>query len=224
MRRCQVRSVLICIGAVLISLPAAAATTYTNQASFFTAMGGAVTTEDFESYSAGTVITNQLTDIALVTTDGDNGSVQAEIGSIAGLPFPMTNGLPTSSGDRFLSSELASGVFASAGLNFMLVGGTSGVGFYVVDGSPLGGFKIDIFNGAVLVDTATFGAQTLPSSFIGLTSTQTFDSFAIDSLSDVDSWGIDDLSIGTIPEPGTALLVGFGLVGMAMRRQRGAIR
>ena len=205
-----------------ISAADAAIITYTNQATFLAALASS-TTENFEGFAAGTVITNQLSGITTVSTNGDNGSTQAQIGSIAALPFPMTNGLPTSSGDRFLSSELAGPVFATAGLNFALAANNDGVGFFVVDGVPLGNFGINLFNGATLVDSAVFGPQTLPDSFIGVISTVAFNTVKIDAVNPGDSWGIDDLSIGSIgqvPEPATLALFGLGLAGLAVSRRR----
>ncbi|UCG56914.1 MAG: hypothetical protein JSU70_18875 [Phycisphaerales bacterium] len=218
------RAFLVCVVVlVAAAAPASAAiTAYTDEASFLAALGSA-TTEDFEGYAAGTVITSQLTGISMVSTDGENGSLQAEIGSIAGLPFPMTAGLPTSSGDRFLSSELAPPTYATAGLIFDLDMDYNGVGFYVVDGAPLGGFDISLYSGGGLYASANFPAQTLPNSFIGLISTVGFDSVEIDSLHSGDSWGIDDLSIGSIsviPAPGALLLSGLGTGIVSWLRRR----
>jgi len=200
--------------------------TYTDQASFLGALSSSIT-EDFEGYAAGTVITNQLTGVNSVTTDGTGGSTQAEIGSVAGLPFPMTAGKPTSSGDRFLSSELAAEVYAHAGLIFDLDGAYNGVGLYVVDGGPLGNFNISLFDGLSLVDAASFPPQTLPNSFVGVISTVPFNHMVIDAADSGDSWGMDDFTIGKIvvPEPGTGILLGLGLAFVfGLRRRRAKLR
>lgn len=37
-----------------------------------------------------------------------------------------------------------------------------------------------------------------------------------------DGWGIDDITIGNVPEPGTLLLLGLGLLGLGAARRRAA--
>lgn len=194
----------------------AGVTMYTDEATFLAALG-AHTTHDFENYAAGTVITNQLPGINAVTTNGNLGSTQAEVGSIAGLPFPMSPS--TSSGDRFLSSELSPPTYATAGLRFQMALPATGVGMYVVDGSPLAGFEISLTSGGSSLGTYNFGPQTVPSSFVGVISDTAFDYVAVGSASEFDSWGIDDLSHNAVPEPGTLAALGLGMAALRRRRR-----
>src|SRR5262249_46794796 len=124
----------------------------------------------------------------------------------------------------FLSSELASPVFATAHLIFNLSSDQTGVGFFVVDGAPLDNFVISLFEGANSVATVTFAPQTLPNSFVGVISTVPFNRVNVGSASTFDSWGIDDLTIGptSAPEPESLTLTGIGLLvllGYARRRK-----
>lgn len=196
----------------------AATVTYTDEATFLAALGSH-TTHDFDGFAAGTAITNQLAGISSVSTDGDNGSTQAGIGSISSLTFTMSPS--THSGDNFLSSELTSPIFATAGLTFQLSAPSMGVGFWITDGAPLGGPIIRLFSSGALVGTATFGSRKVPDSFAGVTSDVAFDSFHVDSSSDTDSWGLDNLTIGTsaVPEPSTFLLAAAAFSLLAVRRR-----
>lgn len=207
------------LGLVLSGSAQAAVISYTDHASFMAAVPNA-TAEDFESYATGTVITNQLTGIAAVSTDGENASVSAQIGAIPDLPFPMTPS--TSSGDRFLSSELSAPTFATAGLNFQFGAPQSAIGFYVIDGSSLGGFRIDLFSGGASVGGFSFPQQASAFSFIGLVSTVTFDRAEVDALNAGDSWGLDDLTTAAaapVPAPGASMLMAMGLSAMALLRR-----
>ena len=211
----------------LVPLAHATTVTYTNQNTFFTA-AGTHTTQNFDNFATGTVITNQLSGITSVTTNGNNGSTQAQIGSVSTLPFPMTEGLPTSSGTQFLSSELAPPTYATAHLDFNFSANQDALGLYVVDGAPLGDFIITLFEGASTVGVLDFGPQTLPNSFVGVTSTVAFNRADVGSANTGDSFGIDDLSYaavptgtpGPVPEPASILLAGAGSALALFRRMR----
>ncbi len=215
------RAALLAIPLGFVSLVQAATLTFTNEATFLATLA-THTTQDFEGFAPGTIITNQLAGITMVSTNGDNGSIHAQVGSIATLPFPMSPS--THSGDHFLSSELASPIFATAGLNFDLNAGYTGFGYWVTDGAPLGGPVINLFNGATLVGTVTFGPQTVPDSFVGVISTLAFNRVTVDSANSGDSWGLDSLTIGNVtagvPEPSTLGLVGGTLILAAFRKLR----
>jgi hypothetical protein len=205
---------------LILLIPGLQGTTinFTDEALFFGSLPNR-TTYTFDGFAPGTLITNQLAGISLVGTDGHNGSTQAQIGSIASIPFPMSPS--THSGDRFLSSEFADPIFATAGLTFNLSTANNGFGFWVTDGGPLDGPVINLFNGATLVGTATFGPQTVPASFVGVISNLEFNRVTVDSANDFDSWGLDNLTIGTaIPEPSTVGFVAAALAVLTVRVKR----
>jgi hypothetical protein len=61
------------------------------------------------------------------------------------------------------------------------------------------------------------GYLTVKSSESIVGGTLTFDNSAYN-----DGWGIDDITVGTLPEPGTLLLMGLGLIGLGAARRRAA--
>jgi len=194
-------------------------TAYEDLGSFLGAAGTPIF-EDFEGFASGTQVTS-LPGISAVNGTSVNGGgvVDVFVTAEQDLPFPMFNGgLP--SPDNFLSNNLDSPTFATGEIEFVFDQPTLALGFFVADQSPLDTFNISIFDaaGGLVGSFDSAAGKTLPDSFFGVAGDRAFTSAIIQSNSDVDSWGIDDLYHTPIPAPGAAAL--FGLGGLALARRR----
>ena len=162
------------------------------------AAAGNTTLIDFESFASGEEITDDLADrcIAMVTGFSPfiGGPVSVFVTSSADLPFPMfqVGTLPTE--PNFLSNDLSpEGGFATGSTTFEMVSGTTAIGAFVADGSPLDNFTIEVFDGNTSLGTITVGPRSLPDSFVGVVSAVPFTKATFRSDFENDSWGLDNL-------------------------------
>lgn len=183
--------------------------------------------ETFDALSTGAV--TSLASVGVTSMSGLNylgASVGQTITNEFALPFPMfiAGTLPTS--PNFISNDMSpSGGYATGSLTFTFGGPTTAVGAYVADGAPLGGFSIELFDGATSLGSISVGLRTLPDSFVGIVSTLAFTSAKFSAETLGDSWGLDNLEVSAVPEPETyvLMLAGLAAVGtIARRRQVGA--
>ncbi|MTI98589.1 MAG: PEP-CTERM sorting domain-containing protein [Marinobacter adhaerens] len=108
---------------------------------------------------------------------------------------------------------------------FSIAGMYKAVGFYMTDPNDVGGL-MDI----VLEDntTATYdmnniftGAESNGAAYyLGFISDVSIKSLVFRSNDDNDGFGIDNVTVGKVPEPGTLALMGLGLVGVGLMRRR----
>ncbi|PZQ57293.1 MAG: hypothetical protein DI570_20045 [Phenylobacterium zucineum] len=191
----------------------AAVLTSLDRATFQAAVGGGVTLQNFDGYTAGDILT-------------DDGSVT----------YSTTGGDPLVT-NTYLTSTSPNGLGATA-VGFFQAGDTLTLTF----SSAISAFALDIntfasADGAYSVllntgDTAFSIFETFPGTgtgqFIGFVSDTGFTSLTLSTVSGF-AYTVDTLIYGEardvtggIPEPGTwaLMLAGFGAVGASLRRRR----
>lgn len=202
--------------ALLVSLSTAAhATTFTNRATF----EASVTidfTEDFQSLGnntsslagpallpSGITVSSQSNSL-FVVGPGQSSNPTTAIGSNS----PLSDSLTVDLGGSY--SAFGVDLFQNFG------GGSQG-------GSPIN-YELSFFNGAVLIDTIIASVAPNGGSFSGYISGSLFDSVEIFSLAT--SYEIlDNVTVGSgesrgVPEPGSMMLFGAGIVGLGLMRRR----
>lgn len=158
----------------------------------------------------------------LDANDGDNLKIESDATGEFSRDVLGADG----EGDFWLDSNDAKKVtwdFTSGG-----VVGTNydAFGFYVADPSDVAAQLTLHFSDGTYSDALTIpfeqvngsvGYVTVKSDMSIVGGTLTFDNSASN-----DGWGIDDVTVGKLPEPGTLLLMGLGLLGLGAARRRAA--
>lgn len=102
--------------------------------------------------------------------------------------------------------------------------GMNAFGFFMADASDIGATLTLLFDDGTYSDayaispylaSGNMGYVSVMSSMSIMGATLTFNNSTGN-----DGWGIDDVTVGRLPEPGTFLLLGLGLLGLGAARRR----
>lgn len=105
-------------------------------------------------------------------------------------------------------------------------GSFNAVGFYLSDAADVGAtLTLEFDDGTVWTSDPISGQSSGNLKFVSITSqtnilggSLTFNNNGKTN----DGWGIDNVTLGKVPEPGTLLLMGLGLLGLGAARRRAA--
>jgi hypothetical protein len=225
MKRTLKFACLIFLAATLSATVAFAGTSPYTTLATFQAATSALTTDNFDSLTPPVVIPNGTALGPLTYNYSINGGT--------GL-LEVVNLFPTTSGLNYLGSDdpTTAAFFASDSLTFTLPSPKTAFGLYIVGN---GGYLAGTFTLSAGLETAqnsatpdvTIDAFGDVAYFLGITSTTPFSSATIalttsGNPGDGPLWNLDDLTWGSsnnaVPEPGTLLLIGTGLLATVMRR------
>jgi hypothetical protein len=198
------------------------------------ALGGSISVLDFEAHPLGLLMPGFYTGVTLVGTSGFDNVTS---GSGPGQANTFSPPLSTGEGPHPVSHYVGDGGAGTFTISFDAP--VLGVGLFVIDlwnpdTSNRNGVTIEAFTGSGgtgaslgLFDAAVFNFQQNNLYFMGITSSASdIGSLVFTSPGNGgDIVGLDDMFVASsgvapVPEPGTLLLFGGGLIGLARARRR----
>jgi len=196
----------------------------------FLATLNSYTTETFEGFTAGTQSASFLTSVGTFKIKSvGSGGVCNTLGYTCSKLGILDNG--TSAPDPFSGRFGINGKnyldsFDAIETDFLLTAGFyNSVGFYLTDPNDVGGrFSVTTLDNDLVEFTYADilgGAQTSGRVFyISVFADAGIASLSFDKDANRDGYGIDNVTIGNVPEPGSLALLGLGLVGLGFARRQ----
>lgn len=206
------------------------------EAQFFSYLTSS-TTETFEGFTAASNSTGQS---SVINTSvgkfeqlaaGSNGSAACNddgFSCTAGLA--VLNAASSPFGGRFPMPHETDNKnwldsMDSREMKFSIAGMYKAVGFYITDPNDVGGLFDIVFEDQSAVtynmnDIFTGAQSNGAAYYLGFTSDVAIASLVFRSNHNNDGFGIDNVTIGKVPEPGTLALLGLGLMGISLVRRR----
>jgi hypothetical protein len=213
------------IAPLLLALGAPAAqaanATFTDEAAFLAA-AGPVAIESFETLAAQPRGLSPISTALLSLSGGDT-----PIGVQTGPDTPETGfGASAQDGSHYVSLYRAG--LPTGTLVITLAAPTFAFGLFLSDVGEAAGQVTLAPDAGAFASGATllsFSEGALPNGaarFVGLVQTVAFSQVLLTVTGVDEAYGIDKLSIGVVPEPATAGLLGLGLAAVALARRRSA--
>ncbi|WP_024461924.1 PEP-CTERM sorting domain-containing protein [Marinimicrobium sp. LS-A18] len=152
------------------------------------------------------------------TADNNVHNDQLMIESVRTGEYGRNQGV-TSEQDFWLDSNDAKEVRWTFGAP--LTGYANALGFYLYDASDISANLKIIFDNNDYV-TIKFPELNGNVKYVSLVSDMNIlnAELVFQNTTSNDGWGINDVTIGTVPEPGTVVLLGLGLLGLGVARRR----